>query len=156
MDIEINSLESNGTFEVAELPEDKRLVGRKWVYVIKDDDEKCVYKAQYVAKGYSQVQGIDYLETFSPTARMESVRMLIQLAVQNNWPGYEITDKEGKTLVWKLKKSLYGLKQSGRNWHNVLHHHLKELNFVQSNVDPCVFVKSDDSGTTILIVWVMI
>ena len=44
--------------------------------------------------------------------------------------------------------------QSGRNWHNVLHDHLKKLNFVQSNVDPCVFVKSDDSGTTILIVWV--
>ena len=47
--------------------------------------------------------------------------------------GYEITDKEGKTLVWKLKKSLYGLKQSGRNWHNVLHDHLKELNFNLSN-----------------------
>ena len=46
------------------------------------------------------------------------------------------------------------MKQSGRNWHNVLHDHLKELNFVQSNVDPCVFVKSNDSGTTILIVWV--
>ena len=67
-------------------------------------------------------------------------------------PGYEITDKEGKTLVWNLKKSLYGLKQSGRNWHNVLHDHLEEVNFVQSNVDPYVFVKSDDSGTTILIV----
>ena len=121
MDIEINSLESNGKFEVAELPEDKRLVGGKWVYVIKYDDEKCVYKARYVAKGYSQVQGIHYLETFSPTARMELVRMLMQLAVQNNWllhqmdvksaylhapiecdvyvsqpPGSEITDKEGK------------------------------------------------------------
>ena len=46
------------------------------------------------------------------------------------------------------------MKQSGRNWHNVLRDHLKELNFVQSNVDPCVFVKSDDSGTTILIVWI--
>ena len=75
IDIEINSLESNGTFEVEELPEDKRLVGGKWVYVIKDDDEKCVYKARYVAKGYSQVQSIEYLETFSPTASMESVRM---------------------------------------------------------------------------------
>ena len=85
MDTEINSFENNDTFEVAELPEDKRLVGGKWVYVIKDDGEKCVYKARYVAKGYNQVQGIDYLESFSPTARMESVRMLMQLAVQNNW-----------------------------------------------------------------------
>ena len=57
LDTEINSLESNDTFEVAELPEDKRLVEGKWVYVIKDDGEKCVYKARYVAKGYSQVQG---------------------------------------------------------------------------------------------------
>ena len=46
------------------------------------------------------------------------------------------------------------MKQNGRNWHNVLHDHLKELNFVQSSVDPYVFVKSDDNGTTILFVWV--
>ena len=54
--------------------------------------------------------------------------------------GYEATNKDGTTLVWKLKKSLYGLKQSGRNWHNDLDDDLKELNFVQSNVDPCAFI----------------
>ena len=94
--------------------------------MIKVDGEKCVYKARYIARGYSQVQGIDYLETFSPTARIESVRMLMHLAVQSNWllhqmdvKGaylhapiqcyvyvsqplvYEITDKDGKTSVWK-------------------------------------------------------
>ena len=68
--------------------------------------------------------------------------------------GYEASDKDGKTLVWTLKKSLCSFKQSGRNWHNVLHDHLKELNFVQSNVDPCVSVKNDENGTTILLVWV--
>ena len=104
------------------------------------------HKARHVAFGYSQVAEIDYQETFAPTARMSSVRMLMQLAVQNNViahqmsvktaylnapidcdiymeqpKGFEKVGKNGGKLVYKLKKSLYGLKQSGRNWNNVLH-----------------------------------
>ena len=56
--------------------------------------------------------------------------------------------------MWKLKKSLYGLKHSGRNWHNLLHHDLKELNFVQSAADTCVFIQNTIRGSTILLVWV--
>lgn len=95
---------------------------------------------RYIAKGYSQIAKIDYQETFAPTARMSSVRMLMQQAVQNdmithqmdvktaylNAPidcniyikqpeGFEKVGKNGEMLVCKLKKSLYGLKQSGPN-----------------------------------------
>ena len=65
-------------------------------------------------------------------------------------PGYQ----QSTNLVWKLKKSLYGLKQSGRNWHSLLHQYLKEMNFIQSNADPCVFIQKVAGGTTILSVWV--
>lgn len=141
MEEEMHALKQNETFELAILPESKNPVGGKWVYAIKtgpNGEEK--YKARYVAKGYSQIPHIDYNETFSPTARMTSVRILMQLAVQYNLivhqmdvktaflnapidcelyveqpNGFVVKGDNGKSPVLKLKKSLYGLKQSGRN-----------------------------------------
>ena len=69
--------------------------------------------------------------------------------------GFEQNDSEnGVQLVYKLKKSLYGLKQSGRNWNSLLHDYLTDESFVQSNADPCVYVKGTDESKVILIVWV--
>ena len=137
-------------------------MGAKWVYTIKTDQNGTEkYKARFVAKGYSQVQDIDYQETFAPTARMSTVRTLLQRTVQQdmivhqmdvktaylNAPndceiyikqpeGFEQVGENGETLVWKLKKSLYGLKQSGRNWNNLLHDFLIHEEFIQSRADP--------------------
>ena len=177
MDEEIESLERNETFTVTELPPDKTVVGGKWVYTVKGSADNPVYKARYVARGFSQREGIDYSETFSPTARMESVRMLVQIAVQEDWllhqmdvkgaylhapiecevyvqqpPGYQ--ESPNAHLVWKLNKSLYGLKQSGRNWHNLLHQYLQDMDFEQSSADPCVFIKHIENDVIILLVWV--
>ena len=85
MDTEIQSLVDNNTYIESELPAGKTLDGGKWLYALKVDPIDPIYKARYVPKGYSQIQGIDYAETFSPTARMESVWTLIQLALQNDW-----------------------------------------------------------------------
>ena len=151
MEREIETLKSNDTYTVTKLPDDKTAVGGKWVYTIKGDIENPIYKARYVAKGFSQKEGIDFTETFSPTTRMESIRTIMQLAVQNDWkidqmdvkgaylhapiecdvyvkqpPGYE---EHGSNFVWKLNKSLYGLKQSGRNWNNLLYEYLLGLEF---------------------------
>ena len=60
----------------------------------------------------------------------------------------------GEKLVCKLKKSLYGLKQSGRNWNNMLDNHFTQEGFVQSLADPCVYVKGTETGRVIAIVWV--
>ncbi|KAF2343193.1 Reverse transcriptase RNA-dependent DNA polymerase, partial [Trinorchestia longiramus] len=68
--------------------------------------------------------------------------------------GFIELDKNGEKLVYKLKKSLYGLKQRGRNWNNLLHQFLVEQNFVQSLSDTCVYVRESDSGKGIIIVWV--
>ena len=72
MDDEIKSLQLNNTYTLTEPPENKSIVGGKWVYHVKGNSDCPIYKARFVAKGYSQIQGIDYTETFSPTARMES------------------------------------------------------------------------------------
>ena len=176
MDSEMKSLIYNDICDVTKLPHGRRVIGRKWVYTVKGNGD---YKARYVAKGFRQVYGVDYFETFSPTARMESVRTLAQIAVKYDLvlnqmdvkgaylhapidseiyidqpKGYEKEDGPGKS-EWKLKKSLYGLKQSGRNWHNILHDFLKQEDFVKSKVDPCLFIRNrDDDKRTILLVWV--
>ena len=85
MEEEVHALRENETYEIAQLPKGKNTVGGKWVYTIKSGPNgEGKYKARYVAKRYSQIPNIDYHETFSPTAKMTSVRMLMQLAVQYN------------------------------------------------------------------------
>ena len=127
-----------------------------------------------MAKGYSQTKGVDYNETFLPTAYMTSIRVLMQLAAQHDLILHQmdvktaylnapidceiyldqIENKDGKRLVYKLNKSLYGLKQSGRNWNTVLHTYLVENNFVQNQSDTCVYTMSNDNETIYILVWV--
>ena len=178
---EIEALEGSKTFELVLPPKDREVVGGKWVYTVKTGPDKAeTHKARYVAKGYSQIPGIDYHETFSPTARMSSIRVLLQQAIQNNMlvhqmdvktaylnapidceiymeqpEGFEKVGKNGEKLVCRLNKSLYGLKQSGRNWNNMLHDHLLGKGFTQSLADPCVYTRnSGASECAIIIIWV--
>lgn len=77
MDDEIPSLRDNNTYELCSLPNNRCIVGGRWVYAIKEGlNGEEQYKARYVAKGYSQIEGVDYTDTFSPTVRMTSIRML--------------------------------------------------------------------------------
>lgn len=183
MNDEMTALGENDTFKLTTLPQDRKAVGGRWVYAIKrgpNGEEQ--YKARYVAKGYSQIPGVDFQETFSPTARITSIRILMQFALEHNLfvhqmdvkaaylnapidvelyvdqpEGYQVKSKTGEKLVFKLKKSLYGLKQSGRNWNNRLHCNLIEQGFVQSLVDPCVYTKHSSEqpiSHNIIIVWV--
>lgn len=79
----MHSLRENVTLTLTNLPDGKEVVGGKWVYAIKkNSDGSDKYKARYVAKGYSQEKGVNYDETFSPTASMTSIRVLMQKAVQ--------------------------------------------------------------------------
>ena len=160
MDQEMCALEENDTFECTTLPPGRNAVGGGWVFNVKSNPKgEENFKARCVAKDFSQIPGTDFQETFSPTARITSVRTLIQCAIQNdqnihqtdvkavylNAPidcelyveqpeGYVRTDEQGEKLVWKLQKSLYGLKQSGRNWNDLLHIHLTDDGFAQSLV----------------------
>ncbi|GFR99282.1 CCHC-type zinc finger, nucleic acid binding protein a, partial [Elysia marginata] len=84
MDDEMRALGENETFQITPLPAGRKAVGGRWVFAIKSGPNEEKHKARFVAKGYSQIPEIDYEETFSPIARMTSIRTVIQLAVQNN------------------------------------------------------------------------
>lgn len=178
MDEEMESLEDNQTFTLTKLPEGRETAGGRWVYSIKNDiDGHDQYKARFVAKGYCQRAGIDYGETFSPTANLTSIRVVMQKAAQDDLilhqmdvkTGYlhapidrdiymeqpEGYEKEGEKLVCKLEKSIYGLKQSGRNWNEMLHTCLVNDNFTQNPTDHCVYTKeSKEAGKVIVVIWV--
>ncbi|RVW39072.1 Retrovirus-related Pol polyprotein from transposon TNT 1-94 [Vitis vinifera] len=134
---EIDALEKNGTWTITDLPVGKRPVGCKWIFTIKYKADGSVerFKARLVARGFTQSYGIDYQETFAPVAKLNTIRILLSLAVNQDWclqqldiknaflngdleeevymeipPGFE--ESMAKNQVCKLQKSLYGLKQS--------------------------------------------
>ena len=180
MEDEMESLIENDVFTSTALPPGKKLVGSRWVFSRKiDADENMIHKARFVAKGFAQVEGTDYTDTFAPTAKMDTIRMVVQIAAHDNMlihqldvktaylnapidceiylkppEGFGATDDENNLLVWRLNKSLYGLKQSGRNWNFVLSDFFRSLNFQQSNVDACLFMKTQESGAVYIVIWV--
>lgn len=87
MNEEIEAIYRNNTWEICDLPPDRKPIGCKWVYKIKykSNGEIERFKARLVAKGYNQREGIDFDETFSPVAKMVSIRLIISLAVNSNW-----------------------------------------------------------------------
>lgn len=87
MDLELQALQDNHTWDIVALPSGKKTVGCKWVYKVKlkADGSLKRYKARLVAKGYTQEYGVDFLETFSPVVRMTTVRCIIALAASKNW-----------------------------------------------------------------------
>ena len=177
---EMNSVKESNTFTLTTLPKGRKLLGGRWVYTFKENPNGSrVYKARYVAKGYSQVKDEEYQDTFAPTANFTSVRTVMQLAAHNNLilhqmdvktaylnapidceifmeqpEGFEIPSNSEDVLVCKLNKSLYGLKQSGRNWNGMLHNHLCENHFEQSGVDNCVYVRHVDDKMIVIVIWV--
>jgi transposase InsO family protein len=163
MQQEIQALENNETWHIADLPPNKKALGCKWVYKIKYNSDGTVdrYKARLVILGNHQVEGIDYTETFAPVAKMTTVRVLLAVAAAKNWevhqmdvhnaflhgdlqeevymklpPGFQVS-LSGK--VCKLRKSLYGLKQAPRCWFAKLSTALKAYGFQQSISDYSLF-----------------
>ena len=164
MQKEMDSIYTNDVWDLVELPGNRKPVGNKWVFKKKTKADGSIerFKARLVAQGFSQKQGLDYDETFSPVIRFESFRSLIAIAAQKHLKlhqmditaaflnghleeevfmkqpeGFAVKGKEH--LVCRLKQSLYGLKQSSRCWNSTLDVHLKSMGYVQSTNDPCIY-----------------
>jgi Reverse transcriptase (RNA-dependent DNA polymerase) len=161
------------------LPPGKKAVGCKWVFMVKQNPEGRVerYKALLVAKGYSQTYGIDYDEIFAPVAKMSTVRTLISLAANGGWKLHQFDVKNvflhGDLLeevymevpqgfgtkqtvgkVCRLKKSLYGLKQSPPAWFDRFRKAMVGMGYQQTNTDHTVFFKRHEAHITVLAVYV--
>mgnify|MGYP004610905809 CR=1 FL=1 len=90
MDEEIRMIEKNKTWKLVDKPQNKEIIGLKWVYKVKYNEDGSIqkYKARLVAKGYSQQPGVDFNETFAPVVRMETIRTVLALAAQLKLPVY--------------------------------------------------------------------
>ena len=169
--MEYASIMKNDVWEVVPRPEGKSVVTSKWSYKIKyvADGNIEKYKARFVARGFSQVEGVDYDETFAPIARYTSIGSIISIATEMGWQihqmdvktaflngiiqeevyieqpqGFEVHGKE--SYVWRLKKALYGLKQGPRAWYSRIDTYLQQLGFQKSEADPnlyCIVVGGD-------------
>jgi hypothetical protein len=158
----------NGTWEITKLPHGKRAIGSRWFMKVKHNADGSLdrYKARLVAKGYSQRPGFDFKETFAPTVRYSTIRIILAIAALEDLElrsvdishaylngeleeeiymqqpeGFEVG---GPQYVCKLNKSLYGLKQAGRVWNRKLHSVLLSLGFERVQSDHGLYIFSKD------------
>ena len=174
---EMAALHSIGTWDLVVLPFGKFPVGCRWIYAIKVGPNGQVdrLKTRLVAKGYTQVYGSDYGDTFSLVAKIASVRLLLSMAAMCSWPLYQLDIKNAflhgdladevymeqlpgfvaqgeSSLACKLRRSLYGLKQSPRAWFGCFSSVGQEFSMLRSIADHSVFYHHNTSGRCIYLV----
>uniref|UniRef100_A0A5B6ZAJ2 Putative retrotransposon protein, Ty1-copia sub-class n=1 Tax=Davidia involucrata TaxID=16924 RepID=A0A5B6ZAJ2_DAVIN len=175
MDEEMRSLHQNQTWKLVQLPKGKKAIGYKWVYAKKEDapgKDNIRYKARLVAKCYAQKEGIDYNEVFSPVVKHSSIRILLALVAQfdlelaqldvkiaflhgdlheeiymSQPDGFKVLGREN--WACKLSKSLYGLKQSPRQWYKQFDRFMMNQRYTRSQFDHCVYFRKLQDGSFI-------
>ena len=175
---EFQSLLKNDTWELTILPPQRTTVGCKWIFKTKYGPNNTIIKrkARLVAQGFSQQPGIDYHETFSPVLKSSSLRVLLAYATHYGLHIHQMDvctaflnghlqeevymtlpkglNTRDKHLVCKLKKSLYGLKQSSRAWYERLDSYLVSLGFTKSEADANIYIYKGDTQFIILAIFV--
>ncbi|KAJ3531725.1 hypothetical protein NM688_g7534 [Phlebia brevispora] len=174
---EMQMLQKLGVYKEVPRPSDRRVVSSTWAF-----RQKCgplgkieKYKARLCAKGYTQVQGLDYNETFAPVVKFDSIRVLLAIAAKYNLEIHQMDVKsaflnadleeeiymecpEGFNsdieTVWRLFKSLYGLKQASREWYKRIEREFRNLGYKRSDADYSIFYKVVDGVLLIVAVYV--
>ncbi|CAI7884053.1 unnamed protein product [Closterium sp. NIES-53] len=167
MDAEMASWKSTGTYVDDIPPPGANIVSGMWIFRVKrPPGSPPVFKARYVARGFSQRQGVDYFQTFSLTPKMTTLRVLLHLAAQRDYelhsldfntaflqgslheeiwlrrpPGFTGSFPAG--TQWSLWRPVYGLRQAPREWHDTLRTTLASLGFAPSTADPSLFLRTD-------------
>ncbi|KAJ2911698.1 hypothetical protein MD484_g8716, partial [Candolleomyces efflorescens] len=174
---ELQSLTDNDVFDVVEIPAGIKPISSKPVLRIKTDSTGKVerFKIRIVARGFTQKEGIDFKATFSPVANLESIRLILALAAQYD---LELDQMDVTTAYlngvleedlylsppdgvhvpeghcWKLKRSLYGLKQSGRTWNKTLDRSLLDMGLIRLDAETCLYVYREENEVCFLVVYV--
>lgn len=179
MQEELTMIEKNQTWELVERPEHRKVIGLKWVFRTKLNADGSInkHKARLVVKGYAQIFGVDYFDTFAPVARQDTIRMLLAIAAHNKWKIFQLDVKsaflngfldeeiyveqpEGffvkgqEDKVYLLKKALYGLKQAPRAWYSRIDEYLLKLGFVKSLSESTLYIKGDQANFIVISLYV--
>lgn len=173
MQNELTSLNQTGTWQIVDLPPAVKPIRCRWIFKVKHNDDGSIerYDRRLVAKGYNQIEGLDYFDTYSPVAKLTTVRFIIALASINHWHLHqldvnnaflhgELQEDVYMTIpqrvphskpnqVCKLTKSLYSLKQTSRKWYEKLIIILLSNGYKQSTSDASLFIKSVSSSFTV-------
>jgi len=176
IETELNNMKDMEVYTlVKEIPKGKNIISAKWVFSYKRNDVGIIirFKARLVARGFTQIYGIDYIETFSPTLKQDSLRVIIAISIYYGFEIYQIdikaaylnADLEEELYMeipegsedygkgyWKLNKAIYGLKQAGRMWNNKLDSVLTEIGFERLKSEPCVYILKDKNKNIICII----
>jgi hypothetical protein len=166
MDEELDQIDKNDTWELVPRPKNKNVIDTKWVFRNKLNEYGQVTrnKARLVCKGYAQIEGIDFEETYAPVSRMETIHLLLAYACSKNVKvcqmdvkssflngkleeevyikqpeGFQLS--ENTNYVCKLKKALYGLKQVPRAWYSRLDKYLQQAGFRKGSAESNLYIK---------------
>ena len=175
----MSSMKCNDVWDLVELPNGAKTIGCKWVFKTKKDSlgNIEIYKVRLVAKGFTQKEGIDYTETFSPVSKKDSLSVIMTLvahfdlelqqmdvktAFHNGNLEEEVymkhpkrfSSSSGEHLVCKLKKSIYGLKQASYQWYLKFHDVISSFGFVENIMDQCIYQKVSGSKICFLVLYV--
>jgi hypothetical protein len=175
---EYQSILKNDVWDVVPRLEGKSVVNSKWIYKIKHVVDGSIekYKARFVARGFSQIEGVDYGESFAPVAKYTSIQSIIALASSMGWKLHHmdvntsflngeieeevyIEQSEGfiihneKSHVCRLKKDLYVLKQAPRAWYERMDGFLMSLGFKKSAANPNLYYHIDGNECLILVLY---
>ncbi|CAI7888017.1 unnamed protein product [Closterium sp. NIES-54] len=169
MDVEMASWKSTGTYVDEVPPPGANIVDGMWIFRVKrPPGSPPAFKARYVARGFSHRQGVDYFQTFSPTPKMTTLRVLLHVVAQFDYELHSLdfstsflqgilyeeiwlrrlvgfTELFPAGTQWSLRRPVYGLHQAPREWHDTLRTSLATLGFAPSTADPLLFLRTDTS-----------
>lgn len=174
---EMQSLYENKTWTLVDLPPGRKAIDNRWVFRLKRKPNGDIdrFKARLVVRGFSQVRGIDYEETFSPVVKFSSVRLILAVAAAEKlflrqfdiktaflygdldeeiYMEQPIGFSDSTKKVCRLNRSLYGLKQASRCWNHKFTNFLKRFNLSASKADSCVFVGCVSGRKIVLAIYI--
>ncbi|CAM8947776.1 unnamed protein product [Rhodiola kirilowii] len=179
MQEELGEFTRNNVWDLVPRPNGVNIIGTKWIFKNKTDESGNITrnKARLVAQGYTQIEGIDFDETFAPVARLEAIRLLLAVACYRKFKRFQMDVKSAflngvlceevyvaqpkgfedphyPDRVYKLKKALYGLKQAPRAWYERLTQFLISMGYTRGGIDKTMFVRKDNKHFIIAQIYV--